>query len=1262
MKRRTVLVGLGAAAGGGALATGAFDSATAERSATIGLADDANAFLALEPLDDDFAFLDDDGELGLVFDEVEGGGTGFGSNTVYETSDVFEVRNQGTEDVGLFAEVDDGELGDAEFDLLVDGEVLGPEPTVPLDVGTAVPVGVRVDAGDDPTDGEVTITIGADTELEAPPDDPPVEGTVGSLSFYSSASQRAPDGSELADDDVALVRGESTAFNFESDGGGPPPVIYEDNDVPLVSRDTTDPVIGFGTPEFVADGNGGFDQQNEQFLVNLFDDLIGPDATIAWDESHGQFWGLDSYDSFSAYAEDEGYDLQASSDLVGSGASLSFPSTASQVASGGDAALTDPSRILVWAESTAENVDTEGDGAYIYDDDTDIPIVSREGDVVGFGTPELFEDGDLSEVNEQFGLNLLADTVGPSGTLLWDDAHDTLYTSDEFGEFADAIEAEGYTFESSGEEGLLSEAGALVADPADANATATHTWTLEDVAFGEPGNDGDEVDTITVEYPDGTSLDGLTNEDVTVTMTRTLSGGEDTSEISVNSGNYSGTSATFDLSGILQTDVAGPIEIVVEGVENPAAGEYEASATLDGDADPVTETVDFEIGNDAGGAGTIDADAVAIPSPSESYSDDELSALSDFVADGGTVWLLDESEFQNEETANLNDIAAELSLDFAFNPDQVEDDVNNAGPPFVPTTTNFNEEGYEDVFDGIEGVGLDDVDGVVITTPSRPFNSLELDELEAFVDDGGAVFLLDQSDFDGFDETENLNEVADTLDLDFRFNSDQVNDEESNVGPEFDVLTENYDADPDDLGVFAERDRSIAVNFERGEAYYGRVVRVFDGDTFEIEFDSDYGYRDVIRNLGIDTAETGGATNEPEEWFGIPDDELDHLDTWGGNATDFALDVMAPDGADAGDEDIEGRRIRAVFGEREPLRGNFGRLLMFMEYDPNDFDADPEDGNFSVDYNKETVEEGYARVYSSGFARHDEFAAEEEAALADGERVWSASDFDALDEIRNDGSVLNDQVFVPRASSVTSTTGPLNDDQIVLPAEDTAEQESLPDGDGFDSYDQPPLVAMDDDNGVAMVGGVLLHERYEPGEGAGVEEADEPERYRNFALFTNVADELSETTGDVIIEGGHAQFDIPGSVPLERVQFYLRYVEGLGGRLRQINDVVETLPAEEETPRAVFLTAPDRPYTDNELNALTDYQNAGGAVVLVGSAAAPASARENLNDVAAALGTDLRLNDDRVVDADSNLADTPEFPVSGSFDPDDSLFGPASIE
>lgn len=91
-----------------------------------------------------------------------------------------------------------------------------------------------------------------------------------------------------------------------------------------------------------------------------------------------------------------------------------------------------------------------------------------------------------------------------------------------------------------------------------------------------------------VEYPDGTSFDDLTNEDVTVTMTRTLHDGRDTSEIEVNQEGYAGTSATFDLSGVYNTEMTGVVEVRIDGVENPDTGEYTALITFIGEDDELS--------------------------------------------------------------------------------------------------------------------------------------------------------------------------------------------------------------------------------------------------------------------------------------------------------------------------------------------------------------------------------------------------------------------------------------------------------------------------------------------------------------------------------------------------------------------------------------------------------------------------------------------------------------------------------------------------
>jgi endonuclease YncB( thermonuclease family) len=1347
-----------------------------------------------------------------------------------------------------------------------------------------------------------------------------VEGTVGALSFYSPASQLNTNKEPLADDDVALVRAEPTAFNFETTSDGPPwaPVLYGEDDpaIPLVSQDTDDPVVGFGTIDFVKDTTGGFRNDNEMVMLNLFDDLVGPGSLVAFDESHQIIQSLDDYQSFSAYAESAGYEMRASGDLLTSG--LTFRSTASQIAPNGTDPLTNSDNIVVWAESTAENVDDESDGAVIYPEDTDIPLVSRDGDVFGFGTPELIEgkkdeqNPDITRNNEQFLLNVLEDTIGKSGTVVWDDAHGTFWSSDKFSVFTDTIGDEGYEFLSSGDdirlgpesklefagvsslvdrenegdellftdenktavwaEGTATNLGIsepLVVDDDTTGETTTHAWLFDTVSFGG------EVDTITVDYPEHPDpekaiFDGLDETNITVFLFRELSSGPELTEIPVNSTgetDIGGSTATFDISGVFDTNVVGPVVVRIDGLTNPDQTDYTATVTfeaVDSAIDPLTveaspardddgtlegsvetlpypdqfdipllgvdgevlgvgadfvsdsagtatnrtvllnawedrlngtgtvkydeshgqnrtlaedytslvedaenrgftveaiaEGEDFETALDgadavmlAGDDGGLDAftesergalgnfvetnggglfvhdtsfvggdstgvlnevlaavgadfqfntdrvideennvlgpslprtgnfnedeygpffsgldgqtgsigsaDVVVIPSPSQAYTQPELDALTAHVDNGGAVFLFDESEFQNEETANLNGIADALDLAFRFNPDQVEDTENGLGHEgfplsYIPQTKNFNES--FPLFDGLDAVGLPDVDGVMITTPFFSFTDLELGVLSEFVDNGGAVFLFDQSDFggqgedeDGFDETANMNDIAEALDLDFRFNSDQVNDETYNTGSVFDPLTANYDATTEDPGVFEKREDGIGIEFDQSEEYYAQVVEVVDGDTFVVEFDTEYGYRDTVRHLGMDTAETGGG-NDPKEWFGIPDgeDQVAHLDMWGENATGFALEKMAPDGADA-EEEIQGRSVRIRFDENEPARGGFGRLLSYMDYDPENFDADPETGTFDAEYNKQTVEEGYARVYSSGFGRHDEFAAAEETALANGTGVWSASDFDAITEYRTD---FVDDVFVPRASSVTTADGPLGGDGSegdrptpILRASESAEQEPLGE-DSFDEYDGLPVLAgVDIDSGVGMFGGQLLEESYEAGEDDDITGEFALGEAGNFTLFTNAVELLSDTDGPILIEGGHGQFGVDGGATLEDLKFYLRHVEGLSGqiagnaRLRQVNDLEETLP--ELDARAVILTAAGREYTDAELDALSTFRDGGGAVLLVGSAAPDPAERTRLNTIAEALGADLRLNDDRVIDEGGPISD-----------------------
>lgn len=1157
------------------------------------------------------------------------------------------------------------------------------------------------------------------------------DGTVGSLSFSSTASQLAPDKTELTDDSVALVRAEPTAINVNREDSSDEGVIYEDADIPLVSEDGS--VVGFGTVEFVADGTGGFRYDNEQFLVNLFEEKMGEDALVAWDEGHGQFWSLDNYQTFAAYAADEGYDLQGTSDLFSAASDLTFPSTASQVAPSGDAPLKDPSNVVVWAEQTAQNSDATGDDSYIYGDDEQIPLVSRAGNVVGIGSAELINDDNITEPNEQFVVNLLADTIGDSGTVLWDDAHESFWVSNKYGQFGDRLSAEGYNFsgiddfstasvdavdqlEFFSTASLLNETGEVLTDDERVAVWAEPTATNE-------SNNGDYVS-----YPDDTDIPLVAVDGSVVGVGAQLvpddSDADQNREFLVNvwtdrvgeggtvlfDESHGQSRSLDDFSQLVDraesagftVESVGPDEnltdrlddgdalMVVTNNDDLASGdgftddeldalsefvangnglflhdnadfEGESTAVLDeiaaavdakfrfntdqvvdeensGFAPFVPQTSNFNdsfdfFGDDSGGGPSLgDADALFVPTPSSAYTDEELTALEEFVADGGAVFMLDQSDYRGfDETGNLNEIASTLDAPFAFNPDQVTDGQNNAGAPFRPTTTNFND-GF-DVFEDLIGVGLDNADGAVVTTPPEAFTDDELDTLAAYVDDGGALFLFDQSEFGGYEETANLNAIADALDLAFRFNGDQVEDSENNAGPEYIPLTANYDASDD---VFDERENGIGVDFQQGGEYFGQVVNIFDGDTFEVEFDSEYGYRDIVRLIGIDTAETGSSDNSTEEWFGLDGDDLEHLGTWGQKATEYVLELMAPDGADT-NEEIEGRQIRLTFDEAEPLRGNFGRLLMEASYDEEAFQPGYDEGSFETSYNREMVETGRARVYSSGFGAHDEYAAIEQRALADRTGVWSAADFEGMNPVRNDPV---EEVFVPRATAVTESHGRLRRNFAVVRASDTAEAD-------LRGSHNPALVAADWQSGVVVSGGLLMREDYYEGDGS--EEFPDVEGYQNFPLVTNLMENLSSDVGPVLIDGGHGQFAADGALSLEDCKFLLRYLEGVGTRFRQVNDIAGSLPEEPILPRALVITAPTEPYSYEELAALQWFQLQGGVVVLMGSAAADADQRANLNEIADALGTPLRLTDTQVTDPENNVADNPELLTTATF-------------
>jgi len=204
MQRRKFIIGTGALATGTAAAvgTGAFTSVEANRDVAVNVADDADAFLALNAEEgsnaDEYVIGEDDGTIELDFTSTDAGGQGINEDATTIIRELFSIENQGTQDVIVF--IDDapeepriGFFGDTEeldsVDPAPDGvendgalsntsaldpnnlDGAGNEEAAPiLGAGESIDdVGVIIQVGEDEDfeDFDETVTIRALTEEEA---------------------------------------------------------------------------------------------------------------------------------------------------------------------------------------------------------------------------------------------------------------------------------------------------------------------------------------------------------------------------------------------------------------------------------------------------------------------------------------------------------------------------------------------------------------------------------------------------------------------------------------------------------------------------------------------------------------------------------------------------------------------------------------------------------------------------------------------------------------------------------------------------------------------------------------------------------------------------------------------------------------------------------------------------------------------------------------------------------------------------------------
>ncbi|WP_227132154.1 DUF4350 domain-containing protein [Halorubellus salinus] len=569
--------------------------------------------------------------------------------------------------------------------------------------------------------------------------------------------------------------------------------------------------------------------------------------------------------------------------------------------------------------------------------------------------------------------------------------------------------------------------------------------------------------------------------------------------------------------------------------------EFEAAAEKEGFDVQATQNLHNDL---------AEADAAVITAPGEYLTDGELDALAAFVADGGTLFLHDQSDYNDyDATQRLDEICYRLGTVFQFNDDQVYDDDQNAGANYQPTTGVFVTD--FPYFDGGDGGG--DGDGNEAPTASASVD-------DATVAPGTSV------SFDGTGSTDADGSVAS---YDWTF-GDGATATGATPTHTYDT-TGSYDATltvTDDDG--ATDTATVTVTVEDGSPDTTTVTidSLSDGDTFDVQFDD--GSTESIRVLGIDTAEK--AQNQdaerPPEWEGI--DSLDYLATWGEEGTQYAEDAF-----DVGDT------VEIFYDDNEGKTDPFGRLLAYVKYDATG------DGSRDTLYNEQIVEDGYARVYGSSLAKHDAFLAAEQAARSNDLGIWANSDPDASSEIR-DSPVS--ELFFPQAAAVTSSDGPLSSSRVPV----------------TDAGGANALVGVDAANNVAMVGGLVIDETYEAEEGYAVDTSD----YGNFPFLMNLVDSLADSTaGTVLIDGGHGQFGSDAALSSEDAAYYQRYLEGQDVGFEQRNDLAN---ADLSAGRALVVTTPASGFTSAEVDAVQSFAANGGAVVLVGAANGDATALDDL--------------------------------------------------
>jgi len=185
------------------------------------------------------------------------------------------------------------------------------------------------------------------------------------------------------------------------------------------------------------------------------------------------------------------------------------------------------------------------------------------------------------------------------------------------------------------------------------------------------------------------------------------------------------------------------------------------------------------------------------------------------------------------------------------------------------------------------------------------------------------------------------------------------------------------------------------------------VTSITDGDTVDVRFSD--GDTDEVRLLGVDTPEVHTSVS-PGEFEGVSDSPQGKkcLRKWGEKATSHVKSQLS------------GVSVEISYDEQEGRRGSYGRLLGYISYEGDDF-------------NKQLVEEGYARVFTdSSFVRKQEYLSAEKRAQEQKVGLWECTSTETTVETDSDTTPSGLSVAQIHEDAEGAERDNLNDEYIIF--------------------------------------------------------------------------------------------------------------------------------------------------------------------------------------------------------------------------------------